>query len=274
MVDENNAAVPGAQVFLTRAGSEFRLESVADPTGRFVFRADSPGEYLLTAERPGFFRLQDRPVRLAEGANEVTLVLNPTREVFEKVDVSYSPPAIDFDRTTPEERVTGTELLQVPYPSTNTLRNALRTIPGVVQDSAGGIHLNGGGEQQILYTLDGFQINDPLTGRFESRVGVEAVRSTEVSGLNPAEFGKGAAGTAGDQDGDRRRPVPLLGNEFHPRAGEPQGLGDRRMDAPLRILGTAAARPRVVLRQRGCAIRPEAWSKNSPMGRIAAPVGG
>ncbi|MGA2325113.1 MAG: TonB-dependent receptor [Bryobacteraceae bacterium] len=195
VVDENNAAVPGAQVFLTRAGSEFRLESVADPTGRFVFRADSPGEYLLTAERPGFFRLQDRPVRLAEGANEVTLVLNPTREVFEKVDVSYSPPAIDFDRTTPEERVTGTELLQVPYPSTNTLRNALRTIPGVVQDSAGGIHLNGGGEQQILYTLDGFQINDPLTGRFESRVGVEAVRSTEVSGLNPAEFGKGAAGT-------------------------------------------------------------------------------
>jgi hypothetical protein len=195
VVDENSAAVPGAQVFLTRAGTEFRLESVADPTGRFVFRVDSPGEYLLTAERPGFFRLQDRPVRLAEGANEITLVLNPTREVFEKVDVSYSPPAIDFERTTPEERLTGTEILQVPYAATGTLRNAMRAIPGVVQDSAGGIHLNGGAEEQILYTLDGFQLNDPLTGRFESRLSVEAVRSMEVSGLNPAEFGKGAAGT-------------------------------------------------------------------------------
>jgi len=66
VVDENSAAVPGAQVFLSRAGTESRVESVADPTGRFAFRVDSPGEYLLTAERPGFFRLQDRPVRLAE----------------------------------------------------------------------------------------------------------------------------------------------------------------------------------------------------------------
>jgi hypothetical protein len=195
VVDENSSAVPGAQVFLSRAGTGSRVESVADPTGRFAFRVDLPGEYLLTAERPGFFRLQDRPVRLAEGVNEITLVLNPTREVFEKVDVSYSPPAIDFERTTPEERLTGTEILQVPYASTGTLKNAMRAIPGVVQDSAGGIHLNGGAEEQVLYTLDGFELNDPLSGRFESRLSVEAVRTMEVSSLNPAEFGKGAAGT-------------------------------------------------------------------------------
>ena len=142
VVDEDNAAVPAAHVSLTQAGSNLHLEAEADPTGKFVFRLDAPGDYLLSAELPGFFRLRDRPMHLAQGANEVTLVLNPAREVFDKVDVSYSPPVIDFERTAPEERLTNTELLALPFPSTNTLRNIMRAMPGVVQDSSGGIHLN------------------------------------------------------------------------------------------------------------------------------------
>jgi hypothetical protein len=224
VVDEDNAAVPAAQVSLTQAGSNLHLEAEADPTGKFVFRLDAPGDYLLSAELPGFFRLRDRPVHLADGANEVTLVLNPAREVFDKVDVSYSPPVIDFERTAPEERLTNTELLALPFPSTNTLRNIMRAMPGVVQDSVGGIHLNGGAEEQILYTLDGFEINDPLSGQFESRISLEAVSSMEVTGLNPAEFGKGAAGvlalktTTGD---DRFR---YSGTDFIPGLENRKGL--------------------------------------------------
>ncbi len=224
VVDENSAAVPGAQVVLTRPGSELRLQSIADPTGKFVFHIEEGGDYLLSAERQGFYRVKDRAITLSSGANEVTLVLNPAREVFEKIDVSYSPPAIDFDRTTPEQRVTGTELVQIPYPSTNTLRNAMRAVPGVVEDSRGGVHLNGGTEEQILYTLDGFQVNDPLTGRFESRVSVESVHSMEVSGFNPAEFGKGAAGTLAiktSTGGDRFR---YSGTNFVPGIENRKGL--------------------------------------------------
>lgn len=224
VVDENSAAVPGAQVVLTRPGSELRLQTIADPAGAFAFRVEGPGDYLLTADRQGFFRLKDRPVKLAAGSNEVTLMLNPAREVFEQVDVTYSPPAIDFDRTTPEQRLTGTELTQIPYPSTNTLRNAMRAAPGVVEDSRGGIHLNGGTEEQTLYTLDGFQVNDPLTGRFESRVSVEAVHSMEISGFNSAEFGKGAAGTLAiktSTGGDRFR---YSGTNFIPGVENRKGL--------------------------------------------------
>jgi hypothetical protein len=198
IVDENGTAVPGARVTLTSAAGATdaaRNQAIADPIGKFLFQVAAPGDYLLGAEREGFFRVQNRVVRLAEGSNEVTLVLNPAREVFEKVDVAYSPPQVDFERTTPEERLTATQVVEIPYPSTNTLRNVLRAMPGVTQDSRGGIHLNGGTEEQILYTLDGFQINDPLTGRFESRLSVESVRAVEVTPLNPAEFGKGVSGT-------------------------------------------------------------------------------
>jgi hypothetical protein len=198
VVDENNAAVPGAQVWIipsTLGAQSQRLQAIADPGGKFTFLLQAPGDYLLSAERENYFRLRDRPVRLLEGPNEITLVLNPVREVFERLDVAYSPPRIDFDKTTPERQLTGTQILEIPYPSTASLRNALRALPGVVQDSRGGVHLNGGAEEQVLYTLDGFQVNDPLTGRFESRIGVEAVRSMEVSSGNlAAEFGKGSAG--------------------------------------------------------------------------------
>jgi hypothetical protein len=224
VVDENSAAVPGAQVVLTRPGAELRLQSIADPTGKFIFQVEAAGDYLLSAERQGFFRLKDRAVALTSGTNDVTLVLNPAREVFEQIDVSYSPPAIDFDRTAPEQRLTGTELVQIPYPSTNTLRNAMRAVPGVVEDSRGGVHLNGGAEEQTLYTLDGFQVNDPLTGRFESRVSVESVHSMEVSGFNPAEFGKGAAGTLAiktSTGGDRFR---YSGTNFVPGIENRKGL--------------------------------------------------
>jgi hypothetical protein len=197
VVDENGAAVEGAQVFLRpEAGAEAqRLQAIADPTGKFTLDLPAPGAYRISAQREGYFRIDSRPVSLADGANDITLVLNLAREVFERLDVSYSPPAIDFDRSSPEERLTLTQMLEVPYPSTNTLRNTMRALPGIVQDSDGGVHLNGGTEEQTLYTLDGFEINDPLTGRLEARLGVEAVRSLDVTPFNPAEFGRGPAGT-------------------------------------------------------------------------------
>jgi hypothetical protein len=227
-VDENGTPVAGVRIALALAASGAqpdRMQTSSDSTGRFAFPLSTSGDYLLGAEREGFFRLQNRPVRLNDGPNEVTLVLNQAREVFEKVDVSYSPPQIDPERTTPEERLTGTQVLEIPYSSTNTLRNAMRAMPGIVQDSVGGIHLNGGTEEQILYTLDGFQVNDPLTGRFESRLSVETVRAMEVTPLNPAEFGKGASGALAIKTSTGDDKLRYSGTNFLPGIENHKGFG-------------------------------------------------
>ncbi|MCX6622008.1 MAG: TonB-dependent receptor plug domain-containing protein, partial [Acidobacteria bacterium] len=105
------------------------------------------------------------------------------------------PLPIETDRAAATERVTNTQLLAVPYPASNNLKNALRVLPGAVQDNSGRLHLNGGKEGQTHYVLDGFNIADPLTARFETRLSVEAVQSVELlSGAYPAEYGKGSAG--------------------------------------------------------------------------------
>lgn len=224
-MDENGAAVPGARVSLRAASGEGeRWQAVADPTGRFSFDPPLPGGYLLAAELQGYFRVEDRPISLTAGSSEITVVLNPAREVFEKVDVSYSPPDIDLERTAPAEHLTGTQLLEIPYPSTNTLRNSMRALPGIVQDSAGGVHLNGGTEEQILYTLDGFEVNDPLTGRFDTRLGTETVRSLEVTALNPAEFGKGASGVLAIKTSTGDDKVRYSGTNFIPGLENRKGL--------------------------------------------------
>ncbi len=200
VLDENNAAVTGARVTFARqtdgGNTAAAWQGMTGPSGAFSFVVREAGQYLAGVEREGYFRLRNRPVELREGPNEVVFVLNRLREVTESIDVSASPPGIDMDRTTSEEILTSNEILAIPYPTTNNLRNALRILPGVVQDTLGGVHISGGAEEQALYTLDGFNLNDPLTGRLESRLSVEAVRTMEVvTGRFSAEYGKGSAGT-------------------------------------------------------------------------------
>jgi hypothetical protein len=101
-----------------------------------------------------------------------------------------------MDKTVPEHRLDSTELLQIPYRDNSTFQNSLRTLPGIVQSPGGGIHVNGGAESQTYYALDGFNIADPLTGAFQSRIRQRVVRRRD------------------GQHQNGRRPSPLLGNEL------------------------------------------------------------
>lgn len=190
---ETGTPIRGARVILRSA--TIATISVSDPTGAFTTVVFAPGKYRLEVEREGYFLLTRNNLELREGDNEANLVLTPVREVIESVDVTANPGAVDMDRTTPEITLSGNDVLNVPYPATNNLRNALRIMPGMVQDGRGGVHLHGGAEEQTLYTLEGFQINDPLSGRFESRLSVESLQSLEATAGRPrAEYGKGSAG--------------------------------------------------------------------------------
>jgi carboxypeptidase family protein len=229
VIDENNVAVAGAHVLLAPGTSTdlqiSSLQTLSDPTGTFSLTLQKQGNYLVSAELTGYFRLQDQPLVLVEGDNQVTLVLNHQRQLVESVNVAYSPPAIDFEQTNPQKSLTNNEIVDIPYPTSHELRNTLPLMPGVVQDSRGGIHVDGGAEEQVLYTLDGFTINDPLSGRFESRLSVESIRSLELNvGNLPAEYGKGSAGTLALKTDTGDDKVRYLGTNFVPGLENHKGL--------------------------------------------------
>ena len=210
VVDENNAGVSAARISVRpAAGGRASDEILAGPTGLFRISLPAPGHYLLSVRQTGYFPLADKPVEAGPGAPEVHLALNHLREVFSSVQVTADPARLDLDRTDSQQTLTGLNIIDVPYPSTHSLRNAMRLIPGVVQDAGGSVHFNGGTENQVLYTLDGFNISDPLTGTFQSHLSVDSVRSMDYSsGRFSPEYGKGSSGTLAIQ-------TDLGSDQFH-----------------------------------------------------------
>jgi hypothetical protein len=195
VVDEDGAPIPRARVSAHLVG-QAPLTAESGPTGAFTLNLPQPGTYLVTVQRTGFFQLTDRPVEVDSTGREITLVLNPNREIFQSVDVGESSSPFDPTQTEREQRLSGTEVNDIPYPATQSFKNSLRLIPGVVQDPAAGVHFHGGAEYQTQYTLDGFDITDPITGHFNTTLAVEGIRAVDVvSSRESAQYGRGSAGS-------------------------------------------------------------------------------
>jgi hypothetical protein len=175
------------------ASGEFT--AISDYAGVFAL-PENRGQYLLTAECEGYFAIRERKVDLTESANSLVIVLARLQQTSESINVSATVPAVDVQGTTSERRLTGRQIIDIPYPATRDFRNALGVIPGVLRQPGGALTFDGGREDQIYYSLNGFNIGDPITGRFAARLPVESVRSVEyASGRYSAEFGKGSAGS-------------------------------------------------------------------------------
>lgn len=195
VIDENEAGVSGAEVTVrNQAGVERR--ATTDPTGGFKLNAPSEGQYFFAAALSGYLPVKNLPVEVQAGMGEVYLTLNHAKEVLQAVDVSASAQAVDVEQTQSERVLSGVQIMDIPYPSTHSLREAMTLIPGQVADATGGLHFDGGRENQTNYLLDGFNISDPLTGILGATVSVEAVSSLDyLSGRYSPEYGQGSAGT-------------------------------------------------------------------------------
>ena len=194
--DEND--VPVAKAIVTvrvappAAGGPWQVET--DPAGAFAVTLPGPGDYVIDVAREGYYELKDRPVPL-DTALEVTLLINAVREVFQSVDVNEQPSPVDITQTQNQERLTGTEINDIVYPNSHSLRNSTKLIPGVVEDATGAMHFNGSSENQVQYVLNGFNIANPITGEFQTTLAVEGIRSMDYSSARYSpEYGKGSAG--------------------------------------------------------------------------------
>lgn len=196
VLDERGSPVANVQLGVTSA-SEPRILTTGstDSTGSFKLKLDSPGAYLLNASKEGYFEIKRYRFSAMESPTELLLTMNQVREVFQSLDVNGTPSPLDLDHSGTEERLSGTDINDMPFPSTDNLRNALRFMPGVAQDQEGRLHFQGGAEWQTNYMLEGFRIGDPIDGTFTARVGVEGVQSAAFLGGNYSpEYGYGSAG--------------------------------------------------------------------------------
>src|SRR6266446_6698826 len=206
VIDENGQPVPRVEVDL-RFGSGISQTIYTDTVGRFQLRTASISQVHLSLSKPGFFRIEDRVLDLAPGVTEVTLTLNHETEVKEQLEVQSEPVQIDPDTTSHQESLVQHEIVNVPVPSSHDLQQSLRTIPQVLADASGRLHVAGGRQGQTEVLLDGFEINDPASGNFTSKVDVDAVRTVTIeTGGYGAQYAHASAGILAldTQSGDDR----------------------------------------------------------------------
>ncbi len=187
-------AVAFARVEARLTPSSPAFSATSDIAGAFSLRLPSPGGYLVHAERPGFFVFDGRS-DIQAGLNQLHVTLNHVQDFFQSVEVAYSAPAIDPAQPAEQKQLNNVEILEAPYPNSQDLRYALPLLQGVVQDVNGRVHVNGGATDQTNFTLDGFNVSDPVTGRFDARLNIEAVRSVDLdSARYSADKDRGSAG--------------------------------------------------------------------------------
>ena len=193
-VDENGAAVAGARIELRDAGGRSAL-GFSDAAGDFRLLLPTSGDYEIRAQRQGFYLVQGKKERFDETVNLLTITLNHQQEFSERVDVAASPPHIDPQQPAAQQELDNTEILAVPYAAPQDYRNALPMVDGVVADNTGRPHFNGGASNETSYTLDGFNLANPVSGQLDARMNIDSIQSMTVEGSRfAAANGRGSAG--------------------------------------------------------------------------------
>ena len=241
VVDETGLAVPGARVQLISISGKGPVTAISGEAGNFELGFEAAGEYNIRAERQGFFVFSQRRLVLHEGSNQLSVTLNHLKEFADSVNVTYSPPDIDPQQPAHVKRLNNVEILEVPYPASQDLRSALPMMQGVVQDSVGNLHFNGGGTEQTNFTLNGFNIADPVTGRLETRLNIEAVQTMELhSSRYSPEIDKGSTGSLDirtEMGDDRWR---FDGTNFIPGVGSQDGFHIDKWTPRVKVSGPLA----------------------------------
>jgi Carboxypeptidase regulatory-like domain/TonB dependent receptor len=194
VTDENGVAVASARVQLQSPSSTLPLRCETDFAGRCEFTNLSSGAYELRVEKTGYYAAVQPNVQVGATAN-VDVTLPHPQEAHEVVNVVESAPAIDPAQISSKEELTGTEIVDIPYPGPRDYRNSLTFIPGVTPDAFGQAHVAGAETYQTLLLLDGFNVTQPTNGQLVVQTSVDSFRSIAVTpSREPAEFGKGSGG--------------------------------------------------------------------------------
>jgi hypothetical protein len=223
VIDENGEPVARVEiVFATGTGSPTTVYT--DAAGRFEVLGLTALEISISISKPGYFRITDRRTNLSHGSNEISITVNHETEIQERLEVLSAPIQIDPDTTSHQESLVQHEILNAPVPSSHDLQQSLRIIPQVLADSGGRLHVAGARQGQTEVLLDGFEINDPATGAFNSRVNVDSVRSVTIeTGGYGAQYAHAGAGILAldTQSGDDRMRFGVT--NFIPEANFEQG---------------------------------------------------
>ena len=209
VTDTSNAAVPGATVTLTNAGTGLVRVVVTDANGDYTAPSLPTGKYKLVAELPGFRTVSLSDVELGVDQRARFNVKLEIGTVAETVTVSGVSPLVQTSSSELGTTVQEEQIKTLPLNGRNFV-NLTRTVPGVVRgipganiDGAGSLawrasasfSANGQRPRDNNYMLDGVDNNETWLQTVVLFPSVDALDEFKLqTSTYSAEFGRSLGG--------------------------------------------------------------------------------
>ncbi len=182
--------LPGANVVVE--GTTFG--SSTDLDGNYVVLNVPPGVYTVTASYIGYRRTQTTDVRVSvDFTTKVDFALQEGEIELETIVVQGErTPLIRKDLTNPVANITSETIDELPV---TEIAEVIGLQAGVVVDDDGSIHIRGGYGNEISYTVNGVNVNNPYGNTRSVGLATNAVQEVSVSsGTFSAEYGEALSG--------------------------------------------------------------------------------
>ncbi|MFB3905768.1 MAG: TonB-dependent receptor domain-containing protein [Acidobacteriota bacterium] len=198
--DEQQAAIPGANVILTNVDTGVSREAVTNEVGIYSATSLIPGVYRVEAQMPGFKKAVISDIRLEVNANLKINIALQVGEVTEILNVTSEAPLLTTQQSSLGQTVSQQQIEQLP-----TGRNLFSLLPlsaGVSQQTGcdgcennGNMRINGDRPRTQDYILDGTTINAPVFGGQAFNPALDSISEFRVeTNSMSAEYGKAAGG--------------------------------------------------------------------------------
>ena len=153
--DPQHRPIPGAQVTLKSADSDWTKTTTSDDAGEFRFDAVPLGEYLVTVETPGFAP-QRQQLTLTSGRDAKLHFGLTVARTSETVEVTDTAQGVNSESSTTASVISREQIAKTPgADQTNSLAMITDYTPGayMVHDQ---LHIRGG--HQVSWLLDGVPV--------------------------------------------------------------------------------------------------------------------
>src|SRR5262249_11740215 len=193
VLDSNAKTVAGAHVHLEEPTAQQQWDVDTRPDGTFRFDKLPFGTYRITIRSEGYFETSAE-VRL-ESSKTVEFTLAAAEKLEQKVEVIARPEPINTDSVAPQNVVNDEVIQSLPFTGRQNFLSALSTMPGVLTDDTGQLHIHGSRPDQVRYQLDGLYVTDASSGGLGTNIPIDSIESVDMDLANySAEFGKASGG--------------------------------------------------------------------------------
>jgi hypothetical protein len=203
--DSTGAAIPRAQVTLTRPSTGLRLTTKTNQTGLYKFPDLLPGTYDLTITHSGFQTYQVRGIVLQVDQHPQYNATLQVGAVTQAVTVRGGVQMLETNTASAGQVIPERTVVSLPLNGRNFLQLATLgagTTPPVLQGSNASfatnitgtpnstVNLGGNRESATSYLLDGIPARDERTGALVFQISVDSIQEfKEMRNFFPAEYG-------------------------------------------------------------------------------------